>query len=62
MATIRPPTSKDGSTRYTVTWRDSNGKQRGKTVGSKREATILKKRADAWGKTPQRQPSPQGER
>jgi hypothetical protein len=38
MASIRQRRS-----RYTVTWRDEHGKQRGTTVGSKREATKIKR-------------------
>jgi hypothetical protein len=38
MASIRQRRS-----RYTVTWRDEHGKQRGTAVGSKREATKIKR-------------------
>lgn len=54
MAAFRERQGKDGSTRYTVTWRDQQGRQRGKTTGSKREAGEIKKQAENYpglGKT-----------
>lgn len=45
MASIRTRTGADGKPRYTVTWRE-NGKQRGETVGDKRDAARIKALAE----------------